>query len=184
MLGGALLAVYGIPDALDPGTFSGTGPIAMMYGQFLMIPLIFILIGAIGLHRLHRGTYGRLGRWSFYSVAFGLVIMVTSSFYGYVITGGTFELFGIRDGAFIVFILSFFTLVLLGSIPLGYAYYRANVLPSIGPVLLVLSIPVGFSLLVVLDAVLNWGGPYVGLVTPYGIAWLVLSYQLWSRAEQ
>lgn len=183
LLGGAILAVYGIPDALDPGTFSSTGATAVLYGQILVIPLIFLLVGVIGLHWFHEDTYGRLGRWSFYAVALGLVLMVSMAFYVYVITRGRFDLFGIEDGAFMVFILSYFVLVLLGSIPLGVACYRAGVLPTIGPLLLTLAGPVGFGIFVVLAAVLNWGGPFIGVTTPYGIAWVVIGYQLWTRTE-
>lgn len=181
LLGGAILAVYGIPDALDPGTFSGTGATAVLYGQVLMVPLVLLLVGLVGLYWLHEDAFGPLGRWSATTVALGLALMIASAFYGYVVTGGTFELLGVEDGAFIVLILSFFVLVLIGSIPLGYATLRAGVLPRRGPWALMLAAPVGFAVFAVLAGVLQWGGPFVGVTAPYGVAWIIVGNDLWSR---
>lgn len=179
LLGGAIFSVYAIPDAFDPETFSGTGDTAVLYGHVLLVPLIFFLVGVVGLHRYHKDTYGRLGRASFYAVASGLILMISGFFYGYVLRRGQFDIFGIEDGAFIVSMLSFFVLVVLGSIPLGYATYRARLLPSVAPLALILSVPIGFATLAVTNA---YG--FVGLVTPYGLGWVILGYYLWSHPEE
>lgn len=179
MFGGLLLAVYGVPDVLDPATFSGSSTTATVYGLLLALPMVGVLAGVVGLWRYHEDTFGRLGRWSTAAVALGLVLLVLALLWGYGVTGGTFALFGVPDAAFVVMVLSLLVLVLCGSIPLGYATYRAGRLPPAAPLALLASVPLGVAGFAVLLVVLESGGPYVGLLLPYGVAWTLLGHRLW-----
>lgn len=183
MLGGLLLAVYGIPDVLDPATFSGSSATATVYGLLLVVPMVGVLAGVVGLRRYHEDTFGRLGRWSAAAVAVGLVLVVLALLWGYGVTGGTFALFGVPDAVFVVMVLSLLVLVLGGSIPLGYATYRAGRLPPAAPLALLASVPLGFAAFAVLLSVFESGGPFVGLLFPYGVAWTLLGHRLWRGAE-
>lgn len=175
LIGGAFLSVYAIPDAFDPGTFSGEGTVAILYGAILIAILGLLFLGHIGLHLLHRDDYGLLGRVSFLIVSLGFVLSLTGFFVGYVLGQGNFDLFGITDGAFILAIASLLILILFGSMPLGYAVYRTGVLPRYGPLALIVSIPLGIIGLALLNA---YG--FVGLISPYGVGWIVLGYTIWS----
>lgn len=178
LISGAFLSVYAIPDAFDPGTFSGEGAIAILYGEILIAILGLLFLGYIGLHLLHRDRYGLIGRGSFFIVALGFVLCLTGFFIGYVLGQGNFDLFGVPDGAFILAIASLILLILFGSIPLGYAVYRAGILPWYGPLALIVSIPLGIIGLALLNA---YG--FVGLISPYGIGWIILGYTIWSYSE-
>lgn len=111
-------------------------------------------------------------------VSLGFLLTLTGFFIGYVLTRGNFDLFGVTDGAFILAILSLILLILFGSIPLGYAVYRVHILPRYAPLALIISIPLGIAGLVLLSA---YG--FVGLISPYGVGWIVLGYAIWTYSE-
>lgn len=177
LVGGVLFALYAIPDLVDPGRFSGTGPLAMVYGFSIVVPLALMAVGLVGLHAWLRERTGRLERVGYYLSLPGLALAVTFDAYGYLVTGGSFTLFGIPDGAFVGFVLSLL-LAIVGSSLVGIAALRAGVRPRAGVGLLAASV-LGIPLLVVLSGTAI-GTPFVALTAPYGLAWAVLGYELRS----
>lgn len=181
VFGGLLLAGYGVSDVVDATTFGGQSPAATVYGLLLAVPVVGVLAGVVGLGRFHEDTFGRLGRWSAGAVALGLVVLAL--LWGYGVTGGTFALFGVPDAAYVILVLDLLVLVQGGSVPLGYATYRAGLLRPAAPLTLLASVPLGFAAVAVLLEVPAPGGPYVGLLFPYRIAWTLLGHRLWRAAE-
>ena len=180
-VGGALFALYAIPDLVDPGTFSGSGRTAFVYGAFLVVPLALMLIGLVGLHARLRAETGRLERAGYALSLFGFGVALLAELYGYGVAGGEFDLLGIGDGYFVVFVLSLFV-VLAGSALVGVAGWRAGVEPRPGFALFAASV-LGVPLLFVLSETAI-GTPFVALTVPYGTAWALIGFHLWSEAPR
>lgn len=185
LVGGVLLALYTIPDLIDPETFSGTGPmppgsVRWIYGAFMIPLLTLMLLGLLGLHaRLHPKT-SWLERLGYYVSLLGFVAAILAELYGYGLVETGFDPFNIGDIYFIVFILSLFILI-IGSALIGVAGLRAGVGPRVGFVLFVLSI-FGIPLVFVLSDTAI-GTPFVAITLPYGVAWAVVGYHLWSEPD-
>lgn len=185
LVGGVLLALYTIPDLIDPETFSGTGPmppgsVRWVYGAFTIVLLVLMLLGLLGLHARLRLETGRLERIGYYVSLLGFVAAILAELYGYGLVETGFDPFDIGDIYFIVFILGLFILI-VGSALIGAAGLRAGVGPRVGFALFVLSV-LGIPLVFVLSDTAI-GTPFVAIALPYGAAWTVVGYHLWSEPE-
>lgn len=170
MVGGILLFLYAIPDLIAPETFSGSGQIAIVYGLVLLVIIVFLLIGFVGLHtRLQDGT-GRLERAGYYLSLIGFVVAIISDLHLYGIAGGDAD-------SFITFILGFFAII-IGSALVGIAGWRADILPRLGAALFIVS-PLGIPAVFLL-ADTTIGTPFVAITAPYGAAWTVVGWYLWT----
>lgn len=180
LVGGVLLALYTIPDLIDPGTFSGTGSLALVYGAFIIVPLVLMLLGLLGLHARLRLETGRLERLGYYVSLLGFVAAILAELYGYGLVETGFDPFDSGDIYFIVFILSLFALI-IGSAIIGVTGLREGVGPRVGFALFLLSL-LGIPLVFVLSDTAI-GTPFVAITLPYGAAWTVVGYHLWSEPD-
>lgn len=178
LLGGVLFVLYAIPDVLNQAMFSGESQLARIYSLVIVVPLALILLGVLGAHAYHKGSYGRLGTIGYGMSTIGLVMMVLAEFSGWIDPD---LFFGIQDGWFILFVLSLFILVLGGGIPFGLAMRRAKKLPALGPTILAVALPVCVVGFAALESIGFDGTPFVAVTTVYGVAWAILGYHLWTR---
>lgn len=176
-LGGALFTLYTVPDLIAPETFSGTGPVAYVYGASMVLLLASMLVGLVGLHVRLRPETGRLERAGYYVSLAGFVTALLAELYGYGLVETGLDPFGTGDVYFIVFILSLFAAI-VGSALVGVAGLRTGVEPRIGFALFALSV-LGIPLVFVLSDTAI-GTPFVAITVPYGVAWTVVGYHLWS----
>lgn len=187
LVGGLLWALwpFGTPFVLAGSDAPDTLGIA--YGASFVIPAALILVGLWGIHAIHTGTYGRLG-----------VVGTVVSAVAVAAMGIGLALDAVGLGLFLDrlsvaghtgFLLGFLALV-IGSIVLGAAIYRASRLPRARLVglWLAVAIPVGFVLqiLIALAGIPEPGEDFyfwMGLLTTYGIAWVVLGFTLRRTRE-
>lgn len=169
-VGGVLLLLYAIPDLVSPGTFSGTGSVAVAYGLVLLGILLMLLVGVVGLHERLRDHTGRLERVGYYAALVGFAVAIVSDVHLYAVAGGDAP-------TFITFILGYLV-VLVGSALVGIAGWRADALPRSGAVLLAVA-PLGIPGVFLLAGT-SIGTPFVAVTVPYGAAWVVVGRHLWT----
>ena len=128
-LGGALFTLYTVPDLIAPETFSGTGPVAYVYGASMVLLLASMLVGLVGLHVRLRPETGRLERAGYYVSLAGFVTALLAELYGYGLVETGLDPFGTGDVYFIVFILSLFAAI-VGSALVGVAGLRTGRTPD------------------------------------------------------
>lgn len=169
-VGGILLLVYAIPDLVEPGRFSGTGRVAVVYGLVLMGILVLLLVGVVGLHERLRDLTGRLERVGYYGALVGFAVAILSDVHLYGVAGGDAP-------TFVTFVLGYF-LVLLSSALMGIAGWRAGAIPRAGAALLAVA-PLGIPGVFLLAGT-TIGTPFVAVTVPYGAAWIVVGRHLWT----
>jgi hypothetical protein len=135
------------------------GPVTA-YPVVVTVALLLTVVGLVGLHILHRESYGYIGRAGFYTALVGLVAQIL---------GTGVPLLGASGLAWpwLRFPVGFM-IVLVGFVLLGAATLLARVLPRWYGVVLIILQPVSVILL------------------PYGNVWrglalVVLGYALWLR---
>lgn len=169
VLAGATWAVAPVPTMLV-----GSRWINAVY----VLPLGLLVAGLAALRlRTDAGPVGDIG----YGLTLGgVVLTLTGSLLQAAFSLAQLAQWGVAGG--LVFFGGFYTL-LGGSLFLGVGLWGEDTLSRAGPVLLVLSLPValvGFRLF-------NSGGlaqvNWVPFTVPYGTAWVVLGYDLWSRGR-
>lgn len=163
---GAALAFYGVESGLV-----GVGGLLRVGAlfEFAGAPVVLMLAGVAGVHRRCRRVYGRAGRVGAAVAAVGFVLLLPGS----VVPSGS-----LPDGLSGVVPLVFFAgliLVALGSAVLGVAALRAGVLPPGLAVPYAVAMPSGAAVGAV--AALAGAGNIafvLGLMVPYGLAWVAL----------
>ncbi len=124
-----------------------------------VIGILLVVVGLVGFHELHRGSYGRIGRAGFYTVVIASLIQVVG-LVGFLLGSMALEWLILVGG--------------LGSL-VGFALYgaailRAGVLPLWCGVAIIIALPSSIPL-----------GEYANLL--FGIVWLALGYILWSQRD-
>lgn len=173
LLGGVLIVAYAVIVASMPRGCIGdecafwqmrdTGSADAL----LLFGLLFVAAGAVGLMlRLREiGRFGWLGRSGGIVGAVGFVLLVLAGVTG-AITDGMSPLMP-------VFVVPGLLAVIAGLLLLGVAVLRTRVLPLWVDLLLIVSLlaMVGFN-----DQ--NWRAL---MAVPFGVAWVVVGYVLWSE---
>ena len=120
------------------------------------LSLLLVVAGFVGLHARLRESYGRLGTVGFILALVGAAVMV--------VTRASWPVRAAEGLAFT-----------LGSLLVGVAALVANSLPCWGAIALI----VGSAafLLFNTETALAW------FALPYGVAWVVVGYPLWSRSS-
>jgi hypothetical protein len=177
MLGGLLWAQFPLGELPEvESVLTPQGSLAY-YGLGYLLPQLLLLMGLVGLHTLHRRSYGWLGTLGFYVSLVALLLAFVGGAFEMTETAamGTGSIVG-----YLTLIVSFFILA-WGSALLGLAITGTlhDPLSYLGGLLLAIAVPLG--LLFVFTAGAAWE-PYfwVGLTVPYGVAWLLIGYALIS----
>ena len=126
--------------------------------------------------------YGRLG------TAGATVVLVA---YALQLIGGipsllfAFPTGALRDAVLAGQTLGFFGALLsgVGAILLGIALWRTRAAPRLGALLLIVSFPVGFPVVIALATTSFWQSAGLAFTVPYGVAWVILGQQLWSEGS-
>lgn len=122
-----------------------------------VVGILLVVVGLVGFHELHRGSYGRIGRAGFYTVVVASLIQVVG-LVGFLLGSMALEWLILVGG--------------LGSL-VGFALYgaailRAGLLPRWCGVAIIVALPASIPL-----------GEYASLL--FGLVWLALGYVLWSQ---
>ena len=177
MLGGLLWALFPLGDLPEVESMLTPQGSLAYYGVGYLLPQLLLLMGLVGLHTLHRRSYGHLGTLGFYVSLVALVLAFV---------GGAFDVTTMAStGAgstvgYLTLIVSFLLLA-WGSVLLGLAITGTLHDPPsyFGGLLLTIAVPLG--ILFVFMAGVDWDFNFwVGLTVPYGVVWLVLGYALIS----
>ncbi len=155
MVGGALWVVVFTIYALRP---SGPGlepPYRSFEGLYLpnLVAVVLIVAGIVALHARLRSLYGRVGTVGFVLALVGAAVLVISG------ASWPWELVGAIA-------------LLLGSLLMGMAIVVANAPPRWGAIALIVGSLVFF--------LYNTETARVWFALPYGVAWIVVGYLLWS----
>lgn len=162
--------------------------IGLAYGISLLVPAALILVALWAFHHFHARVYRRTGRAGSLLSGIGIAAM------GIGLPIETVALyFGLERVSVIghsAFLLGFFVLV-LGSLALGIAIYRAALIPYARAVGLWLAFAVLFGFIVQI-VLYETGVPepaedfffWIGLLAPYGLAWIVLGYSLRRTSDR
>jgi hypothetical protein len=153
MLGGVMWVVLGLSALV--------GYLQVIPGRedvvLFVVALMFTAVGLVGLHSLHKGSYGFLGRAGFYialaavaaRILGAVVFLAGSSALEWISSPGTLGM-------------------LVGFVLYGVATLQARVLPRWYGLALIVALPVGLPLA-------GYGTMLFGLIL------LVLGYVLWLR---
>lgn len=187
MVGGVLWAFWSVGTAFFlSGESVDVG--GMLYGISLLVPAVLILVAIKALHQYHAATYGRMGTVGSLISGLGVASMGV---------GLPIEAVALRVGLGTVsrvghtgFLLGFFVLI-LGSLVLGIAIYRASLIPHARAVGLWLALAVLFGFVVQI-VLYEAGVPepaedfffWVGLLAPFGLAWIGLGYSLRKTSDR
>jgi hypothetical protein len=173
MLGGALLAVYGVPDLFFPIIFRLTGPVSRMYALLLVPPLACIAVGHVALWQATADTPGRLAiRGALCSLALTTVGLVC--YFGLSIT----TLAGVVDAPFLGILAG-----LCGTLGSGAAFGLSGRLAArdrgaSGRLLVVAPLITLLALVLVVVTPLRLS--FAAVSTPYGLAWVAIGYRLFD----
>lgn len=166
----AALAFYGI----DAGAFA-TRALAGLGALFTFaaVPVALLLVGVVGLHRALAPSYGRLGSVGTTTAVVGLLLLMPAG----VVPRGSLP----TSLAALVPLGFFVGLVALtvGSGLVGYAGRRSATLPAWLGLAYAAAMPVGF-LLGLLGVAAGAGNLalVLGLLLPYGLAWVAMGAYL------
>jgi hypothetical protein len=173
MLGGASLAVYGVPDLFFPIVFRLTGPVSRMYALLLVPPLACIAVGHVA---LWSATDDRAGRLALLAAVGSLTLSGASvvCYFGLSVT----TVAGLVDAPFLGLLLG-----VCGAVGSDMAFWLS------GRVTATERPASGLALAVAPLATLGWLGAvavtplrlrFAVVSVPYGLAWLVLGYRLFE----
>ena len=155
MVGGVLWMVVFALFALRPSGPGGTPPYRSFEGLYLpnLVSVVLIVAGIVALHSRLRSLYGRLGTGGFILALVGAAVLVVSG------ASWPWELIGA-------------VALLLGSLLLGVAALVVNAPLRWGAIALIAGSLVFF--------LYNTETARVWFALPYGTAWVVVGYLLWS----
>jgi len=187
MLGGALWALFpfGTPIANieEPGTLAYPASVAY-YWLMAVVPLLLLLVGLLGIYVGQRGTYGRLGKVGFPVSILALGLM----FAGNAVEVASLTFLGTKSAVGHFSFLIGFLLLLIGSVLVGLAVWRARRDPTArsGSLLLVGALPLGILLAAVLGSLLPESnlGFWAAIAVPFGVAWVLLGRAFRSRPAE
>ena len=178
LVGAALFVVipavwWAILDTLHP---FGETLQSSAFRHLLDMPTCALLaVGVIGLYKRHQSEYGLLARAGWALFVIGLVLRTIFAF-GNVITAGV-----LGTPVALFELVDFVPLLgLLGSIPIGLATYRANVLPRVGSALIVVGPVLAINQIIFVG--FTPGLPWMlalFYMTLHASGWLVLAYAFW-----
>ena len=141
----------------------------LLYGLF--VPLGLMAGGVVGLHRLHRDRFDRVGRAGTGISLIGFALFVPT----FLIPPGS-SLSGLVSAS----VMSGIAGIAVGAALLGYAARRAAMLPRWAPTFLAVAMPGGAAVGAVLAIAGAGNAPLAaGLLLPYGLAWIVVGTQVW-----
>ena len=163
-------------DVLGGGRYPES-PIFRAYSFVLLIIAVLLTLGLLALHARHKESYGPLGTAGVVVIFVGYVLLFIGT-----IPAVLFPSDGLRGVIMIGQNLGFFGALIAGAggILLGVALWRA--IPQLGALLLIISLPVGLSGTIALEAIGSQDSAGLALTVLYGGAWMRLGYQL--RTEQ
>lgn len=175
MLGGALLAVYALPDLFFPIAFRLSGGASRMYGLLLLPPLCCLAVGNVALWASADGaSAGERAALLGSLLSTGVAAVGVGLYFGLSIT----TVAGVVDAAFLVVLGGF--VGMLGSAGLlGAVRIRTRDRRSVGAVLLLVAPVVTVVALAVL-LVTRLPIRFAAVTVPYGVAWSVVCYQLFD----
>ena len=155
MMGGVLWMVVFALFALRPSGPGLTPPHRSFEGLYLpnLVSVVLIVVGVVALHARLRSLYGRLGTAGFISALVGAAVLVVSG------ASWPWELIGAIA-------------LLLGSLLMGVAALVVNAPLRWGAIALIAGSLVFF--------LYNTETARVWFALPYGAAWVVVGYLLWS----
>ena len=184
MLGGVLLALwplgahfvgFGEPESSERGAYE-------TYNRLVMPVLVMsLLAGLLGLRIKEKGIYGQLGGTGFVFVVAGLLLTLAGNIAEFwLFTPYTDAPERLRNSAWGAFLLGW-VIVYIGAALLGIATMRAKVLPVLGPLLLIISLPVGLAVFFLVKAIGfgNWGG--LAVTSLHGAGWGLVGYAVLTR---
>ena len=159
MLGGVLWIVVFTLYALRPSGPAVTPPYRSFEGLYLpnLVSVVLIVAGIVALHSRLRSLYGRLGTAGFILALVGAAVLVISG------ASWPWELVGAIA-------------LLLGSLLMGVAALVVNAPLRWGAIALVVGSLVFF--------LYNTETARVWFALPYGAAWVVVGYLLWSGGAE
>ncbi len=158
MVGGVLWIVVFTLFALRPSGLGVTPPYRSFEGLYLpnLISVVLIVAGIVALHTRLRSLYGRVGTAGFVLALVGAAVLVVSG------ASWPWELVGAIA-------------LLLGSLLMGVAALVVNAPLRWGAIALIVG-SLAFFLY-------NTETARVWFALPYGMAWVVVGYLLWSRSS-
>lgn len=184
--GGALWALFPLGDFLisnDNYRFGTPAHLAASAVDWIMavVPLLLLLVGLLAMHALHRRGYGRLGNAGFFVSFAALALM----FAGNAVEVVSLTFAGSESAVGHFAFLIGFLLLLIGSALLGIALVRTRRDPvlRVGGLLLIGLLPLGILLAFVIGTLAPGTdvGFWAAITVPYGIAWVLIGYDLKSH---
>lgn len=153
--------------------------VAIAYSLLAVVALGLMIVGMLGLYRLHVGTFGRLGAVGAFISGGALAVMAIGFVLDFVWYGTAVSAFGHMG-----FLLGFVAL-LLGSVVLGVAVFRADRMQRARwfGILLSIAIPAGIALVIAKETFAPSAREsdlwfWVAIMTAYGLSWILLGYQI------
>jgi hypothetical protein len=175
LLGGLLWALFPLGELPSAHVVLTPKGFLAYFGIGYLCAALLLLMGLKGFHAIHRRSYGWLGRVGLL-VSFAALVVAFA--------GGAFEMMNMASAgtastlANLALIVGFFILA-WGSALLGLAITGTLRDPPLylGGLLLTIAVPLGLLFVFVTGAAWNLEF-WVGLIVPYGVAWMVLGYAL------
>lgn len=177
MLGGVIVpSAIAVEDIIYPAIadMAGTLPYTL-YFVIWTFGALALVIGAAGLHIYERESYGRLGL---------LGAVVTGAGFASIAVATTLILLGTNVETVRIFGTLGFVGTPVGVSILGIACWRSGKIPRVAAGLFVLGLPAFIGELALYEPTIALTGvPLSSLlfVVPFGIPWIIVGYQLWSR---
>lgn len=176
---------YGVLAAIGAGVLLAVAPLPTMMVEnrlinaVYLLPLLLLMAGlpALGA-QTNRDIAGNIGYWVSFT---GVVVSSIGSVLEAVFAPGTLAEWNLVGG--VVFFVGVY-LLLLGGLFLGVGLLRTSTLSRVGPLLLVVSLPLaviglrGFNAMGLQE--INW----IPVSVPYGMAWLVLGIAMWKTGQR
>lgn len=162
----AALTFYGVETGF--AAFGALSRLGVLF-QFAGASVVFMLAGLLGVHLRYRSGYGRSGGLGAGVSALGFVLLLPGS-----VVPSDWVPAPLAGVVPLVFFAGLFVLA-LGSLALGLAAYRTDVLPAWLAVAYAVAMPGGAGIGAV--AAVSGGGTLafvLGCMVPYGLAWVVL----------
>jgi Ca2+/Na+ antiporter len=182
MVGGVLWALSPIGEDLFGGGGHPQSPAFRPFNLLVEIMSILLIVGLLAVHFRYNRTYGRLGRAGFVvilgSYALGFIGGIPALLFPF--PSGT-----LRDVVMIGQGLGFLSALIsgVGAVLLGIALWRTRAVARLGALLLIIALPVGFPVVVALNFTRFMESAGLAFVVPYGVAWVIVGYQLWAEAS-
>lgn len=181
LLGGtsALAIVGGVSWALLPfwDSLPGNGLANLL---FFVLPPLLIAAALVGMHRLHKQAYGRIGAAGFALSYTGLQLVAVGNAVEVVSVASRGEE---NDTAHLVFFAGFFLVALPGAVLLGMGLRRAGTSPLVrlagGLLVVTLTLSILFGFVGTAVAPPNTDvGFWLAVATPYGLTWMLIGVGL------